>query len=116
MLGDGSEVLTDSDNAADFDPEDEDKDLESQVRQKDDIDDDDVGAKGRERTQREDTPGPLSPLDAAHGGDGSAHEQTQIYSTPEKSLSPSVPETSTADPEHASTGGAAAATATPTKD
>lgn len=55
LLGDGTEILTDSDDTEMFDHEDEDKDLESQVTK----DSTKLNAdNGDARSRREETPGP----------------------------------------------------------
>lgn len=55
LLGDGTEVLTDADDAEMFDHSEEDKDLDSQVKKESD-----VATEDTERHQREDTPAPQS--------------------------------------------------------
>lgn len=55
LLGDGTEVLTDSDDAEMFDHSEEDKDLESQVRRGPVNSEEDAG-----RSEREGTPAPQS--------------------------------------------------------
>lgn len=53
LLGDGREILTDSDDTEMFDHDEEDKDLDSQVMKNHAQSDDDHG-----RNEREETPGP----------------------------------------------------------
>lgn len=55
LLGDGTEVLTDADDAEMFDHSEEDKDLDSQVKKGSD-----ASGEDSERRQREGTPAPQS--------------------------------------------------------
>ena len=67
LLGDGTEVLTESDETEMFDHEEEDKDLESQVSKGQ------TNSKDENRGVREETPGPEAPT--------SAEKQQQTVST-----------------------------------
>ena len=58
LLGDGTEVLTESDETEMFDHEEEDKDLESQVSKGQ------MKPKDENRSVREETPGPEAPTSA----------------------------------------------------
>ena len=60
LLGDGTEVLTDSDDADMFDHSEEDKDLDSQVKKSQD-----TSSEDSERRQREGTPAPQSQTDSS---------------------------------------------------
>ena len=59
LLGDGTEVLTDSDDTEMFDHTEEDKDLDNQVK-KGEVQSDEK----QKRSEREDTPGPQASSDA----------------------------------------------------
>lgn len=77
LLGDGTEVLTDSDDAEMFDQSEEDKDTANQVK-KDTPDTSDVDST---RSQREGTPGPQSASDeskASNHQDASHGPGTEI--------------------------------------
>ena len=68
LLGDGTEVLTDSDDTDMFDHSEEDKDTENQVK-KNTSDTSDVDST---RSEREGTPGPQERLKASEGGETTA--------------------------------------------
>lgn len=60
LLGDGTEMLTNSDDMEMYDHEDEDKDLESQARG---VQTNSNGDNDELRNEREETPGPQAPMD-----------------------------------------------------
>ncbi|KAI9754721.1 MAG: Methyltransferase-like protein 21D [Chaenotheca gracillima] len=95
LLGNGTEVLTDSTDAEMFDHDDEDEDLESQVSrgQVKEIEDDSGSDEGRNK--REGTPGP-SPAKEAAAELQKSPESPENTAIPEKLISPAA--TTTAKP------------------
>ena len=90
LLGDGTEVLTDSDDADLFDHEEEDKDLDSQVRHE-------TGGEGAPdidsaRSERESTPAP-TPATEARSTDPQAPAEIEHTLSPDKIVSPASKET-----------------------
>lgn len=89
LLGDGTEVLTDSDDTEIFDHDDEDKDLESQVTK---------GLKREPRNGREDTPAPEGQRDMEKPRTPDPVEGGNPFDTPSSTTSEKSESTETTAP------------------
>ena len=81
LLGDGTEVLTESDETEMFDHEEEDKDLESQVSKGQ------TKPNDENRSVREETPGPEAPASAENQQQTTVSTERNLFDTPSSTTS-----------------------------